>query len=242
MDGWIRADTGGRGGKESRAGDRCVEGRQGAVHWPRRPRPANPPCPHPPTTDAGYPGWTSILPEPSYVTDGTVAMMGALALFVIPRRDFFRASREARGGHAPLPAEEKEEKGVDDEGDPRARSDTQASTSTTSTMATTSTTTTTARHRPKPRPPSAAEPFGVLPWELALRRMPWNVLWLVGGGLALSLAFKESKLSRLIATAFGGVDRVPFPVVVFSVVVVRVPGCPASEHAWGPAPPCDSRA
>lgn len=68
-----------------------------------------------------------------------------------------------------------------------------------------------------------------------LRQMPWNVLWLVGGGLALSLAFKESKLSRLIATAFAGVDSVPFPLVVLSVVVVRsraIPQCtrPVSPH------------
>lgn len=42
----------------------------------------------------------------------------------------------------------------------------------------------------------------MLPWELVLLRMPWNVLFLVGGGLALSLAYKESALSHMIATAF----------------------------------------
>lgn len=48
-------------------------------------------------TFIGYPGWTSVLPAPHYVTDGTVAMMGALALFVIPRRDFFSNPREMFG-------------------------------------------------------------------------------------------------------------------------------------------------
>lgn len=42
----------------------------------------------------------------------------------------------------------------------------------------------------------------MLPWDVVLQRMPWNVLFLVGGGLALSLAYKESNLSHAIATAF----------------------------------------
>lgn len=53
-----------------------------------------------------------------------------------------------------------------------------------------------------PNPGPMQEAFGVLPWDVVLQRMPWNVLFLVGGGLALSLAYKESNLSHAIATAF----------------------------------------
>jgi len=42
----------------------------------------------------GYPGWTAPLPNPDYVTDGTVAMIGALTLFIIPRKDFFVEERQ----------------------------------------------------------------------------------------------------------------------------------------------------
>jgi hypothetical protein len=39
------------------------------------------------------------LPEPSYVTDGTVAIMGALFLFIVPRKAFFFGSHSHPRGH-----------------------------------------------------------------------------------------------------------------------------------------------
>jgi di/tricarboxylate transporter len=57
-------------------------------------------------------------------------------------------------------------------------------------------------HRRPSLPAEGSAAFGVVPWEVVLRSMPWNVLFLVGGGLALSMAYKESNLSRAIASAF----------------------------------------
>ena len=71
-------------------------------------------------------------------------------------------------------------------------------------------------------PPGQTDPFGVLPWDLALKSMPWNVLFLVGGGLALSLAYKESNLSHVIAQAFAGLADVPFPLIEGSVIIVVI--------------------
>ena len=62
----------------------------------------------------------------------------------------------------------------------------------------------------------------MLPWDLVLRSMPWNVLFLVGGGLALSLAYKESNLSHVIASAFTGLASVPFPIIEASICVVTI--------------------
>jgi di/tricarboxylate transporter len=75
---------------------------------------------------------------------------------------------------------------------------------------------------PGPPPPAQSEAFGVLPWDVALRSLPWNVLFLVGGGLALALAYKESNLSHEIATAFTSLRAIPFPLLQLSVCIVTI--------------------
>lgn len=174
------------------------------------------------------------------MTDGTIALLGALALFVIPRQDFFRpqppqptqqrAAPAAAPAHARLRTQEEDD---DEDGDGdhnhaasstamhharsglRSRANSAASSITRRSTAAGAAASGSSNN-------AAPEPFGVLPWELVLQRMPWDVLFLVGSGLALSLAFKESKLSRMIATDLSGVADVPFPFVVFSVIVVVI--------------------
>jgi hypothetical protein len=172
------------------------------------------------------------------VTDGTIALLGALALFVIPRQDFFRPQppqptqqRAAAAAHARLRTQEEEEEDEDEDGDHdhaasstamhHARSGLRSRANSAASSITRRSTVAGAAASGSNNN-AAPEPFGVLPWELVLQRMPWDVLFLVGSGLSLSLAFKESKLSRMIATDLSGVADVPFPFVVFSVIVVVI--------------------
>ncbi len=48
----------------------------------------------------------------------------------------------------------------------------------------------------------------LLTWEAALK-IPWGVLILYGGGIAIALAFKESGLSETIGSSLAGVSQVP---------------------------------
>lgn len=52
-----------------------------------------------------------------------------------------------------------------------------------------------------------------LDWETA-RKIPWGILLLFGGGLALAGAFETSGLTEWLGGRLGGMRGVPFPVVV----------------------------
>lgn len=60
----------------------------------------------------------------------------------------------------------------------------------------------------------------VMDWATAVR-IPWGVLLLFGGGLALGAAMSATKLDVWIGEAFTGLDGLP-PVVVISILVIAV--------------------
>ena len=59
----------------------------------------------------------------------------------------------------------------------------------------------------------------LLDWEHA-RTIPWGVLLLFGGGIALAQAFKSTGLSEVIAGNLGGMKDIPIPVMVLIVCLL----------------------
>ena len=58
-----------------------------------------------------------------------------------------------------------------------------------------------------------------LDWDSA-KRIPWGVLLLFGGGLALAAAFEKSGLTEWVAGQLAGLRGVPFPVVIGATAVL----------------------
>jgi sodium-dependent dicarboxylate transporter 2/3/5 len=61
----------------------------------------------------------------------------------------------------------------------------------------------------------------VLDWH-CLKKFPWDVLVLFGGGLSLAAAFKETKLAESMAGAMQGMEGWPGLGIVFLVVGVMI--------------------
>jgi sodium-dependent dicarboxylate transporter 2/3/5 len=59
----------------------------------------------------------------------------------------------------------------------------------------------------------------LLDWKTA-ESIPWGVLILFGGGLAISQAFEQSGVSRAVGLAMSGLEGMPVPVMVLLVCVV----------------------
>ena len=59
----------------------------------------------------------------------------------------------------------------------------------------------------------------LLDWEHA-KTIPWGVLLLFGGGIALAQAFKSTGLSEVIAGSLGGMKNVPIPLMVLVVCLL----------------------
>jgi solute carrier family 13 (sodium-dependent dicarboxylate transporter), member 2/3/5 len=53
----------------------------------------------------------------------------------------------------------------------------------------------------------------LLDWQTA-NRIPWGLLILFGGGIAIARAFEESGLSRALGSALGGIAALPVPVML----------------------------
>jgi len=60
-----------------------------------------------------------------------------------------------------------------------------------------------------------------LDWETA-RKVPWGILLLFGGGLALAGGFETSGLTEWLGSRLGGLRGVPFPVVVLATATLFV--------------------
>ena len=56
-------------------------------------------------------------------------------------------------------------------------------------------------------------------WEYA-RDLPWGILLLFSGGIALAIAFKASGLSALIASGFAGVGQLPIWLIILSIALL----------------------
>jgi len=61
----------------------------------------------------------------------------------------------------------------------------------------------------------------ILDWD-SVGKMPWNVLWLVGGGFALAAAFDETGLALWFASSLSGLALAPQFVVLLVVLILVV--------------------
>jgi sodium-dependent dicarboxylate transporter 2/3/5 len=68
----------------------------------------------------------------------------------------------------------------------------------------------------------AGQRSGALLGAQSLRRVPWDVLILFGGGLALAAAIQDSGLSTLIATSLTGLAGLPLLALTLAIVVLLV--------------------
>jgi sodium-dependent dicarboxylate transporter 2/3/5 len=100
------------------------------------------------------PGWSSLLPYPEMIDDGTVAMFMASILFLVPSRS-----------------------------------------------------------------PNAASPTVMSPD--VIRRLPWNIVLLFGGGFALAKGFQVTGLSEIIGAGFSGLSGIS-PLVVILVLCLAI--------------------
>ncbi len=100
------------------------------------------------------PGWSSLLPHPKMIDDGTVAMTMATLLFLVPARS------------------------------------------------------------------PGADSVSVMPADV-VRRLPWNIVLLFGGGFALAKGFQVTGLSEIIGGRFRGLGDVP-PVVVILIICLAI--------------------
>ncbi len=100
------------------------------------------------------PGWSSLLPHPEMIDDGTVAMLMASILFLVPSRT--------------------------------------------------------------PDAPSST----VMPADV-IRRLPWDIVLLFGGGFALAKGFQVTGLSEIIGRRFGGLSDIsPLTIILMICFVI----------------------
>ena len=59
----------------------------------------------------------------------------------------------------------------------------------------------------------------LLDWETAVK-IPWGLLLLFGGGIAIATAFKNSGLSEMVANLLTGLQNVPVLVLIFCICLV----------------------
>ena len=117
-------------------------------------------------------GWSGLVSElgfpMEFANDASIALLGALALFVIP-------SGELKGEH------KSELKG---------------------------------EHKGEPNQDGSTE--RLLDWKTA-ERIPWGVLILFAGGLALAAAFKSSGLSQLIGGELANLGQLPTLILIAAI-------------------------
>jgi solute carrier family 13 (sodium-dependent dicarboxylate transporter), member 2/3/5 len=111
------------------------------------------------------PGWADLLGLGKVADDGTVAIAGALAMFLVP------------AGAEPPPSE-------------------------------------------SDRPGRLPGPARLLDWETAVR-IPWGIIILFGGGLALAGAFQSTGLSAYVGSLLGRLVTLP-PVLLVLCVALGV--------------------
>lgn len=59
----------------------------------------------------------------------------------------------------------------------------------------------------------------ILDWEYVSSKMPWGILFLLGGGFAISKGFTDSGLSIVIANTLGGLEGVPTAAIVLIIAL-----------------------
>lgn len=62
----------------------------------------------------------------------------------------------------------------------------------------------------------------ILDWEFVSGRMPWDVLFLLGGGFAISMGFTDSGLSTVIAEALAGLQGISLAAIIYVITLVVI--------------------
>ena len=71
-------------------------------------------------------------------------------------------------------------------------------------------------------PASVQKGHFTVEWEAARNHVPWGVLLLFGGGLALAGAFSDTGLAALIGEGVGGLDALGIGVIILTTIVAIV--------------------
>ena len=62
----------------------------------------------------------------------------------------------------------------------------------------------------------------IIDWEFVNGRMPWDVLFLLGGGFAISKGFTDSGLSIVIANALAGLEGMSLTAIIYVISLVVI--------------------
>jgi sodium-dependent dicarboxylate transporter 2/3/5 len=144
--------------------------------------------------------WKDLLPM---VDDSMIAIAAAVSLFLIPAA----AAASSNFSAASQGDREKKEANANDGNMHHLPLSSPSSPS--------------AAASPNPKKHSRAIAVAVLDWESAAK-IPWGVLILIGGGLALAHAFSESGLDVRIATSLGLLAGMNYIVVILVIVAVTI--------------------
>jgi len=137
-------------------------------------------------------GWSQLFSNPTYITDGTAAMLISLSLFLFPK-DVERRRQS-----------EEEEDSIQDSQDPLYPPNCPSSPTST----------------PFPSaPPSSSPPRRILDAE-AIKEIPWSVVILLGGGFALAEGSKASGLSSWMAKSLMSLSELEPQVVLLMTILL----------------------
>nr|WP_226987291.1 SLC13 family permease [Candidatus Nitrososphaera evergladensis] len=142
--------------------------------------------------------WKDLVPM---VDDSMIAIAAAVSLFLIPAAASSNCSAASQGDR------KKKEEANSNDGNMH--------------LPPSSTSSPSAAASPNPKKHSRAIAVAVLDWESAAK-IPWGVLILIGGGLALAHAFSESGLDVRIATSLGSLGGMNYIVIILVIVAVTI--------------------
>ena len=141
------------------------------------------------------PGWSNIFPQPSYISDATSGMLIVILLFICPARSRNLACNHVEGDESHQ--EDEMEEQANDASNTVATEVNQSSLSFCSSNDTT-----------------------LLDWETA-NKMPYDIIFLIGGGFALASAFVQSGLSEFLGDSLASLD-ISLPALLFVLVTLII--------------------
>jgi sodium-dependent dicarboxylate transporter 2/3/5 len=137
------------------------------------------------------PGWSAVFGHPEYINDGTVAILISIILFIMPAK----ARREQSS--ASDQAEKPTAQGQSEKSYAQARVDEGESGSV----------------------PGQEVNARIMDWK-TIRKLPWNIVLLFGGGFALAAGFQSSGLALWFGEQLSWTSSVHPLVIMFAIVTL----------------------